>query len=278
MNTLINTTGFDANLVSAPWYSWQNPSDGVGVALQAMKVTAVNLSEQGWKDDDVRWDEFCQQLDAVFQGWRDNAITQRLLQAALFVEREYPLKLTDEQWLESGQITVDAVGGWWHDTSELTHLAAGLGVDPVQIGWVAGAEQPGAAAVTQHDVAVFPQDFSRYVDYYVSAGHGLPDAATIESWFSRQILPEAILARFLSDFPNGVKAPTGIISIDQIGEFYLGAEAWAATNLLQDEDMDPELVQEILDYFISDEPLTEAQMLRVKEAIDTGVITIEDDD
>lgn len=257
MNTLIDITGFDASRVSTPWYRWQGGAhEGVDWAVQAMKVTGVVLAEQGWGDD-VQWGDFCQQFDAICPGWRDNAIVQRLLQAALYAEREYPMRLTDEHWVDFGQIAVAAVEGWFGDTSDLANLAATLGVDPVRLGWM---------------YPVFPQNFFEYVDFHLEQGHGLPDAATIESWYGRAILPEAIIACFLSDFPKWGE------SIDDIGVFYLGVRAWEATKELQAEDLDSEFVQEILDCFATDEPLTDTQMIAVKKAIDAGVITIEDDD
>ncbi|WP_133794736.1 hypothetical protein [Actinokineospora alba] len=257
--------------MASPWYEWSDAQSATVWAVQAMKITAAGLHQRG-ADDGATWTDFTRQLDTTFgrSDWGTNAIVQRVLYAAAEMDRNNPLRLTDEQWLYAGTMARTALETWHQDTTDLVGLAAHLGVDPVQIGWVAApaAEQP-----------EFARDFASYVSYYLSEGGGLPDAATIGSWFGKDLWPEAIVARFQTDFPTGVSTPDGtVLSMDEIGRFYLGAKAWEATNQLQDEEIDPKFVEEILALFQSEEPLDEAGMAKVKEAVDAGIITFEDDD
>lgn len=271
MSTQIEVTGFDPGWTASPWYEWTDSQSAVAWALQAMKVNTLDLRQHG-VDDSVSWDDFARHLDVTFRGpdWRRNAIIQRLLHAGAEVEQAWPMRMGDERWVYAGSMARTALETWHSDTTDLVGLAARIGVDPVQVGWVAAVQ-----AVEQPD---FGRDFASYVRYYLSEGGSLPDAATISSWFGRDLLPEAIVARFQTDFPDGVTTKAGVLTIDDIGPFYLGKEVWAATNLLSDDSVDPDFVQEILDYFTSDEPLSETQKSRVKEAIDKGYITFEDVD
>ncbi|MEC3981866.1 hypothetical protein [Amycolatopsis sp. H20-H5] len=296
MTTVIDVTGFEPAYAGTPWWDFldlESAEFAANWALQAMKITTVGLQAQ--ERTSATWDEFELQLMATFENrqWQLNAIVQRLLQAAKKLESANVMLLTDEHWVYAGDEACQALKTWPGQVEDLLLLAQSIGVDPVEYEWVAAAEPEVAAE--ESEVAAeqpeFARDFARYLTWHLSASSGLPDAATVGSWFGKDLLPEAIVARFDADFPQGVTTSDGtVLSIQDVGVFYLGAQNWAKTNLLQDEtldeeqtqhviekDLDPKFVQEILSYFSSDEPLKDAEMARVKEAIDAGIITFEDD-
>lgn len=127
------------------------------------------------------------------------------------------------------------------------------------------------------------KDFARFVKRHLTSKDGLPSMADIHSRFGQDVWPEAVVARFRTDFPQGVTARSGHYSQRQIEQFYLTDETRAVMAavdvLMRSNDAEQEKRVDLMIRSIGKEiELTEAQLVEVTAAMQIGLLTVYDDE